>query len=219
MKKTYNKFLIISTIALFVGGSYLYFSDRLITEGITPIAFGSSLTSSTGGQDSGSLKEDRVSSDIAFLKTLVALKNITIDTDFFNNKSFLALKNNSVTINPVKSGKLNPFGPMENISYDVATTNTLKVMTEMPSQVTKNSAILNGASSIASETALTYFEYSTSPQLLNPITVFTKQSLIGTFLKNILELNPQTNYFYRACVKINNIASCGEIITFTTTNQ
>lgn len=218
MKKIYNKFLIISTIALFAGGSYLYFSDRLISEGITPVAFGSSLVSSLGDETSPlpTAQDDQITSDISFLTTLVALKNIKIDTDFFTNKSFQNLKNNRVVIDPVKSGRVNPFGPIEASSYAAPGPNVSKVITEQPSQITTNSAILNGTVNIASETALTYFEYSITPQLSTPTTVSTKQSLVGTFIKNVTGLSPQTTYYYRACVKISNVAYCGENVSFTT---
>lgn len=214
----YNKFLIISTIALFIGGSYLYFSDRLISEGSTPLAFGSSLSSSTGNETSGlsSAVDDKISSDISFLTTLVALKNIKIDSDFFSDESFKNLKNNKVVIEPVKSGRENPFSPIETSFFTPQNSNANKVTTEQPSQITMNSAILNGTVNIANEAALTYFEYSVTPQLLNPTVVSTKQSLVGTFIKNISGLNPQTTYYYKACVKINNVASCGENLSFTT---
>lgn len=218
MKKIYNKFLIISTIVLSVGGAYLYFSNSIISDGLTPVAFGSSLVSTTGEQPSQLpvSEDDRISADISFLTTLVALKNIKIDTDFFNNKSFQLLKNNTVKIDPVQAGRENPFGPIEAPVNNSPTGNTSRVTTEPSSQITSNSAILNGVVNIASETALTYFEYSTSPLLTNPTVAATKQSLIGTFIKNVSGLSPQTTYYYKACVKINNIAYCGENISFTT---
>ncbi len=222
MKKIYNKFLIISTLVLFLGGSYLYFSNEINSVEIIPSAFGSSLEVSTGDQASTGTPAlgDKIASDISFLNTLVTLKNIKIDTEFFNNKSFKILKNNKVEISPVKAGRVNPFDPMDTFSYNNQTvggnTNMSRVTTEQPSQITTNSAILNGTINIASETALTYFEYSTSPQISNPTSVSTKQSLLGTFLKNVSGLNPGTTYYYKACVKINNVATCGENISFTT---
>lgn len=224
MKNIYNKFLIISALILFLGGSYLYFSKDLNSGGIISPVFGSSLdveTSSDVPSSSSDLK-DKIASDISFLTTLVAIKNIKIDGDFFNNKPFKILKNNSVVINPVQAGRPNPFNP---IGVDVFTNSAERgntnvsinrVTTEQPSQITSTSAILNGTASIASDTAPTYFEYSTSPQVSNPINVSTKQSLVGTFLKNITGLNPATTYYYKACVKINNVATCGEIVSFTT---
>lgn len=222
MKKLYNKFLIISAITFFVGGSYLYFSNDLENGEIIPSAFGSSLEVSTGNQTLpvSSALGDKISSDISFLTTLVTLKNIKIDTDFFNSKSFKVLKNNAVTIQPTKPGRPNPFEPIGAVNLNTQTAggniSTNRVTTEQPSQITSNSAILNGTVNIASETASTYFEYSTNPQISNPVSVSTKQSLLGTFLKNVIGLTPATTYYYKACVKINNIANCGESISFTT---
>ncbi len=218
MKKMYNKFLIISTIALFIGGAYLYFSDEIISDGVTPVAFGSSLASTSADQagELSNTQDDKISSDISFLTTLVAIKKIKIDTDFFANKSFQNLKNNSVMIEPVIPGRPNPFSPIEISTYNQAGANTNKVTTEQPTQITMNSAILNGTVNIANQTAQTYFEYSVNPELSTPISGSTKQSLVGTFIKNVSGLSPQTTYYYKACVKINNIANCGDSISFTT---
>jgi hypothetical protein len=216
MKKIYNKFLIVSTIALFIGGVYLYFSNNLSST-ITPIAYGSSLTSSTTGADPVATSlagGDKISSDISFLATLVSLKTIKIDISLFSNKSFNALQNNAVTISPVVPGRVNPFAPIDNTQ----TSNVVSlpnVVTNQPTQVTDKAAVLNGTINVVSGVTDTYFEYGTTINL-GTVTATVKQSLVGTFIKNVLGLTSKTNYFFRACAKINKIASCGDIVSFST---
>lgn len=213
MKKTYRKFLIISTIFIFIGITYIYFSNNLNT---TPIAFGSSLTSSDGTEvipvSDGSV--DKISSDISFLTTLVSLKKIKIDTAIFTNKSFNALQNNAVKIEPVVPGRINPFAPIE-VSNTNNIVSTSKVITDAPTQITDKTAVLNGTINTVSGVTDTYFQYGTTTNL-GTVTPTVKQSLVGTFIKNVLGLTPKTNYFYKACAKINGTATCGDVVSFTT---
>ena len=216
MKIIYNKFLIISTIVILIGGAYLYFSNDLNSGTIVPVAFGSSLTSSTGVESlpASSSVGDKISSDISFLTTLVSLKKIKIDTSLFTNKSFNALQNNAVKIEPVIAGRINPFAPIDtNMISNILSTS--KVVTDQPTQVTDKTAVLNGTINTVNGVTDTYFEYGTTVNL-GIVTAIVKQSLVGTFIKNVLGLTPKTNYFFKACAKINNIAFCGEVVSFTT---
>lgn len=118
MKKIYNKFLIISTISLFIGGVYLYFSNNLNSDTILPVAVGSSLDSSNDVNSDDSKEEDvsslkKVNSDISFIKTLSSLKKIKIDTELFGDLNFSSLKDNRVNIGKVEAGRLNPFAPIQ----------------------------------------------------------------------------------------------------------
>jgi hypothetical protein len=217
MKKIYNKFLIVSTIVLFIGGVYLYFSNNLSST-ITPVAYGSSLASSTTGADLATTPtsggDDKISSDISFLTTLASLKSIKIDTSLFTNKSFNALENNAVTISPVVPGRVNPFAPIDNTQ----TSNVVSlpdVVTNQPTQVTDKAAVLNGTINVVNGVTDTYFEYGTTINL-GTVTATVKQSLVGTFIKNVLGLTPKTNYFFKACAKINKVASCGDVVSFST---
>ncbi|MFA5827717.1 MAG: hypothetical protein WC839_04495 [Candidatus Paceibacterota bacterium] len=216
MKIIYNKFLIISMIVILIGGAYLYFSNDLNSGTIVPVAFGSSLTSSTGVESfpASSFIGDKISSDISFLTTLVSLKKIKIDTSLFTNKSFNALQNNAVKIEPVIAGRINPFAPIDtNMISNILSTS--KVVTDQPTQVTDKTAVLNGTINTVNGVTDTYFEYGTTVNL-GIVTAIVKQSLVGTFIKNVLGLTPKTNYFFKACAKINNIAFCGEVVSFTT---
>lgn len=216
MKIIYNKFLIISTIALFIGGVYLCFSNNLDRDAIVPVAFGSSLESSTGTEVlPASLSEgDKISSDISFLSTLISLKKIKIDTTLFTNISFNALQNNAVKIEQVTAGRINPFAPIE-INNTNNVVSTSKVVTDQPTQITDRTVVLNGTINATSGVTDAYFEYGTTMNL-GSVTATVKQSLVGTFIKNVLGLTPGTNYFFRACAKINKVALCGEIVSFTT---
>lgn len=214
MKILHNKFLIISILALLLGISYLYFSHDLNSKDIAPIAFGASLTSSNqSSSEAVSSEDEKISSDISFLTTLVSLKKIKIDTSLFTNKYFNRLQNNAVKIEKVVPGRINPFAPMGVDSVNT-TTPSAKIITDSPTQITDKTAILNGTINVSGATDI-HFEYGTTPQL-NIITPTVKQSLVGTFIKNVLGLTSKTNYFYKACAKVNNTPLCGEVISFTT---
>ncbi len=213
MKKTYHKFLIISTVAIMLGGAYLYFSHDLNSTEMLPVAYGSSLASSTGVDPTGNvIHNNKISSDIAFLTTLASLKKIKIDTSIFQSKSFTNLKDNTVKIEKVSAGRENPFAPM-GFSYPI-NAGIPKVVTDTPTQITDKTAVFNGTIN-ESGAKDTYFEYGITPQL-GTVTPIVKQSLVGTFIKNVLGLTPKTNYFYKACAKINNVPLCGEVVSFIT---
>jgi hypothetical protein len=215
MKKFYNKFLIVSTTLLAIGGIYFYLSNDLNSKDIVPVAFGSSLASSTGDGATpiSALVSDEISSDISFLTTLVSIKNLQIDVSLFTNESFNKLQNNAVKIEQVIAGRINPFAPIE--SAGNSDLNSV-VITNQPTQVTNQSVVLNGTINTTDGVTDTYFEYGVQSQGLNNVTAITKQSLIGTFIKNVSGLAPKTSYLFKACAKINNIAICGETVSFTT---
>ena len=216
MKTTYNKFLIISTCFFLLGGVYLYFSSEMKINGIIPTALGSSLSSSTDEDFSvNSVNRSGVSENISFLADLVSLKSIKIDTDFFNEKFFRMLKDNSVIVPPVLPGRPNPFQPI-GVSVSNNAAINQGVVTGQPSQITDVTAVLSGTVKVVNESASTYFEYSQKQEETNPIVVSAKQSLVGTFVKNIKDLTPKTTYYFRACAKINNVTLCGEKFSFTT---
>ena len=214
MKKTHNKFLIISTLILFVG-AYLYFSGDLKSKPFVQVAYGSSLESSVGGTPSTPTPSSGdVSSDTAFLASLMSLKDIKIDVSLFSNKSFMALQNNAIKIDTVEPGRKNPFSPIDT-SKPVNIIPVAKVVTDQPTGITDKSAILNGTINTATGVTDTYFEYGTTTNL-GTVTQFASPSLVGTFIKNVLGLTPKTGYFFKSCAKINNVATCGDVVSFTT---
>lgn len=216
MKNTYHKFLIVSTIAIFFTGAYVYFSKDLNSDSVVPVAYGSSLVSSNDQviDSSAGYLGDKIVSDISFLTTLVSLKKITIDTTIFNNSSFAALKNNTVKIESVVPGRINPFSPIEN-SGSGGSYSSPRVATNQPTQITDISVSLNGTINISNGVTDTYFEYGTTDGL-GITTSSVKPSLVGNFIKNVSGLNPKTTYFSKACAKINGATLCGEVVSFTT---
>jgi len=138
-----------------------------------------------------------------------------MDTSIFNSQAFKSLKNNSVKIDKVTPGRLNPFAPMS--STDVVNVASAPVVvTDQPTQITDKTAVLNGTVNSMGNITDTYFEYNTLNTGVNNISTTAKMSLVGTFVKNIIGLTSKTTYYFKACAKINNIANCGELISFTT---
>jgi len=195
----------------------LYFLNSPEKE-IVPVAYGSSLVSSSAAESINSLVTsagDKISSDISFLTTLVSLKRITIDTSIFSDKSFNSLKNNAVKIDRIEPGRSNPFAPINASKIRNISLTAAKVVTDQPTQITSTSTILNGTVNATSGVTDLYFEYGTTENL-GTLTPIVQQSLVGTFIKNVSGLNPKTNYFFKACAKINSVATCGEVVSFTT---
>lgn len=211
--KTLKKFLIIFTIILFIGGVYLYSSKSLSSGSFVQVAYGSSLESSTTGAVAPT-STGSVSSDTAFLASLMSLNKIKIDTSIFTNKAFMALQDNTVKIDAVAPGRVNPFSPI-NTSVVANVVPVAKVVTDQPTVITDKSVNLNGTINSTSGFTDAYFEYGTTTDL-NNVTPTVKPSLVGTFIKNVLGLTSKTNYFFRSCAKINNVAACGDVVSFTT---
>lgn len=217
MRKTYKKFLVVSTVFIVIGVFYSYLSNEVKSDNVVPIAYGSSLASSADADGTSALASigNKITSDISFLSSLVSLKKITIDTTLFTNNSFNSLRNNSVELDSVSPGRPNPFAPMGNDGLNIASSSVSKVVTGQASGVTSTSATLNGMVNVSNGVTDVYFKYGTTKDL-GITTAIVKQSLVGTFIKSVLGLTPKTTYFYKACAKINGGETCGEIVSFTT---
>jgi hypothetical protein len=214
-----NKFFLTTFSIIVLGVGYLYFANELRTGNILNIAQGS-LASSTNEEASSastnnSSLNSKISADISFLSTLASLKNIKIDLSFFENKLFTKLKSNSVSIGTAIPGRPNPFAPIDETSV---ARNVIKdlVITNQATQITDKTAVLNGTLGSLSGVTDTYFEYGETESLGNSTTMVKQQSLVGSFVKNILNLKSKTVYFYKACAKINGISVCGDIVSFAT---
>lgn len=212
MKTKYKKFLVISTVFIAIGGLYLYFSNDLKSDNLVPIALGSSLAS-TGVTSGGSSLSGDINSDVSFLTTLVSLKTINIDTTLFSNKSFNSLVDNIVRIEPVTPGRANPFSPIDGSNSGATTASN--IVTDQPTQITSTTATLNGTVNVTNGVTDTYFKYGTTENLTTTTTK-VEQSLVGTFIKSVSGLTPKTNYFFKACAKVNNTELCGEVVSFIT---
>ena len=214
MKIIHNKFLKISLITIFLFGVSLYFSNS--SNSLMPKVYGSSLESSTSGEavttTATTPLSNQISSDTAFLSTLGALERIKIDTSLFTNKAFMALRDNAIKIDSVEPGRKNPFAPMS-VNQTPSTVSATKVVTGEPSLITDKTVILNGTINTIEGVTNTYFEYGKTISF-GTVTTTAEPSLVGAFIKNILGLTPKTSYFFKACAKINNVAICGDTVSF-----
>lgn len=220
MHKTYNKFLILIAIAILLSGSYVYFSHDLDAQAAsTSNQNNSALTSSNGLSKVPVLdsRNEKISQDTAFLTTLTSLNKLKIDTSIFSRQSFISLRDNTVTLEQVTPGRPNPFAPINSENNPtVVPAQTSAVTTNEATEITTNSALLNGTidSSLSGVTS-SYFEYGPT-EALGTVTPTAKQSLIGTFFTGLTGLKSKTKYYFSAVAKINGSLSYGEIVSFTT---
>lgn len=209
MKRDYTKILISTSILFLVFGLFVFYSNNSSFALLNKFAYGASLDSSSSPSASS-----RISSDTFFLNALTSLGKIKIDQEFFQSEAFKSLVDNSVTINSVVPGRDNPFAPIEKEGSVNSVPNETKVITNQPSQILSNSAILNGIINV-STVSNGYFKYWINEDL-KISTEAMPSSVNGLFNKNLSKLEPKTKYFFQACIKINNVENCGEIISFNT---
>ncbi len=208
MNKSYHKIFIIFSILIILGGVYSYFSDTIVSEA----SLSSSLVPSIS-KDSSNSSKTKITLDIAFISTLDSLKQININTTLFMSKAFQSLNNNTVKLEDITSGRVNPFAPITQLIQNTPTIS--QVTTNKPLEIKNKTAVLNGVVENTTKVTDAYFEYGPTDKLgqkTSPVTV----SLIGMFISNITRLKPETNYFYKACAKINDALFCGDIISFNT---
>lgn len=211
MNKTHHTFILVLTIMTISASVYFYLSQDL-----NSASAASGLTSSLGTNPSSvvSTVNDKATLDVSFIDKLASLTQINIDTTLFTNTSFDSLKDNTVVLESVTSGRPNPFAPIETQSTNSAP--VLPVVTNEPTQVTDKTAFLNGAirNGLTGITSA-YFEYGTTTDL-GKITPTSELSLLGTFIKKIVNLTPKTSYYFRSVVKVNGVSIYGDIVSFTT---
>lgn len=219
MNTLHNKFLGFLVISVLLIGAYVYFSNNINVQAAATDSSSPLSSSSNGGGANNPLSgkdinDTKIAEDTAFLYTLTSLTKIKIDTTLFNDSSFNALNDNTVTLEPTITGRPNPFAP---IAGTLPSGIQVKaVITNAPDQITNKSAVLNGATSNPQLLASSvYFEYGPTPTL-GKLTPVAKQSLIGTWSASITGLKSGTAYFFRAVAKINGALEYGEVISFTT---
>jgi len=195
-----------------IGVGYSYFSHGISSEAV------GTLTSSNGEKQTSKVASsslnNKISLDTAFLSSLITLNTIKIDNSLFSNQAFQALRDNSVTLEQVAAGRIDPFAPIEGMVAQKGVT-AITTDTNEPSQLTTRTAILNGVVSTTTGVTATYFEYGPTPSL-GQATQIVQQSLVGTFMKKISGLSSGTVYFYRAAAKVNGAIIYGEVISFNT---
>jgi hypothetical protein len=214
-----NKFFLTALSLLILGSGYLYFANEVKTGTLTNVAYGNLSSSATAAEPvtSGAspLTSSKINSDISFLSTLVSLKNIRIDNSFFSSSLFTKLKSNSVSIGTAIPGRINPFAPIDEASVARSVV-TVMVTTSQATQITDKTAVLNGSLGTLSGVTDIYFEYGETEAMGKTANVGNQQSLVGTFVKSISDLNSKTVYFYKACAKISGSSVCGDTVSFAT---
>lgn len=213
MNKINNKFLIVLSCVLIISGVYVYTSNT--SESLAADSEG--LTSSLGGSPVSDFTtpDQKITEDVSFIDTLSSLTQINIDTSLFSSKAFNDLKDNTVKLAPGATGRPNPFAPIDPNATSGTETIGSPVITNPPSQITDRTVIFNGTMNTSSGASSAYFEYGPT-EALGRVTPPAEQSLIGTFIKKVVNLNPKTTYFYRASARVNGTVVFGDVVSFTT---
>lgn len=111
--------------------------------------------------------------------------------------------------NPDESEAPAPVGP---VSPDTSSV----IVTILPSNVAKNTAILKGELITANAGAERYFEYGLSQTNLSFSSNKVVQSTVGTFSYTASNLIPNTTYYFQAVVKVGSTVLRGEVQSFKT---
>ena len=103
----------------------------------------------------------------------------------------------------------------EVLSFTTLDTAKPTVVTLASTNVTESSAVINGSITDAGDGEVTEcgFYYGTTS---NPTTKITNSSVASKFSYNILSLKEGTTYYYKAYAKNKKGESCGEVLSFTT---
>ena len=212
MHKKYSKFLIVSFIGILSFGIYNYFHNDLKSEAASSDSSLSSSLTSNGAATTG-IGDTKTAEDTAFLMDLASLNKIKIDTDLISNKAFSLLVDNTVVLDPVPYGRINPFSPTDNtpITNNVV---VALVKTNPATSVTAKSVVLNGSLEGVTSNNI-YFEYGIT-NTFGKVTPKLIPSLVGNFSSNIILLNPKTTYYFRAVANINGTLTFGDTMSFNT---
>lgn len=206
----FNNILISISLVFIVIGLFIFSSSNSKLSIMNKVAYGGLLSSLTGAKTT----TNTASSDTLFLSSLTSLGTIKIDKTFFDAKIFKSLINNSVQISPTSSGRENPFAPIGSVKEEKAIVNDKIITTNQSSGVTSSSVVLNGFIGVSNITS-GYFKYGTTEEM-KEISSVVQTSTNGFFSKNLSGLTPKNKYFYKACIKVVNVESCGDTMTFTT---
>ena len=212
MHRKYNKFLIVSFVAVLIFGVYSYFYRNLKSEAATSDNALTSSLNTTGTPAVSTTGSSTFSEDSAFLVKLNSLKNIKIDVSIFESQAFKLLVSNNIKLDPVPYGRVNPFSPIDKPVVTNKIAYTLK--TNPVSAVTNKSAVLNGSLEGITSNNM-YFEYGLV-EPLDKVTPKVTPSSIGSFAVSISPLTSKTTYLYRAVANVNGALVYGDIISFNT---
>ena len=133
-----------------------------------------------------------------------------------SNQAILTLSNLNNNGNGLQSPPYNNNGWWQPSRY-------VSVITYTASNITKNSVILSGGINSSNYSATVYFEYGTSPELLEQTSTsqkfYNSVPVLSDFSDNITNLLPNTTYYFRAVGKNFTNTSDGKILSFTTLSE
>ena len=189
----------------------------------TPITvYGSNFTNQTYVSFNGTAKTTNISGSNQLTFSLT-----TLDTSIPGYKTIKLSNGISCTSNQA----ILTIGPSNNNLQQPTYNNNgwwqpsryVSVITYVANNITKDSAILSGGIDPSNYSATVYFEYGTSPDLLEFTNTnqkfFNSVNELSDFSDNIKNLLPSTTYYFRAVGKNSTNTSNGKILSFTTLNE
>lgn len=187
--------------------------------GSTPAAPDSALSSSAS-RAGGVAAPLSASTPSEFSSLLSTIKNINIDTTFFNDPGYRALRDYPITLGSDTKGRPNPFAP---VGYDSGTitggampVSQVQFETIQPGKITATTAELGGQAIISDPIgASVVFEYGTN-DLLGSATAPVPLGSNGTALLRVTNLTPGTTYYVRATLVQGSNTIPGNMMTFVT---
>ena len=227
MNPLIKKILIALAIIIVIAIGY-----RMFFPSSTPATTLTNTTQTSSDSQSVSVGGDQVSQQL--LSTLLSLKTIKLDDQIFNNPLFSSLSDFTITLGTGVEGRVNPFAPIgtdpavvnnnpipnANNSTDISNNpvDTTSVKTVLATNITKNSATLNGAIISNTDPFSAWFEWN-KVGATTPATKTTVVSFAGSvtaFSAPVSGLIPGTAYTFKAFVKMGNITLSGASDAFTT---
>lgn len=175
------------------------------------------------------LLESSVGSEL--LSTLLNLRTIKLNEQIFSNPSFTSLQDFTITLaGNTPQGRSNPFAPIGIDPAVVTTPNSgggttpqapsQTVTTAPVSNISKNTALLNGVIANNSVSFQAWFEWSVvgavTPTKTTPVSF---AGSVTSFSTPVLSLIPNTDYTVKAFVKIGNLTLQGASVAFKTPLQ
>ncbi len=217
MSKKVKIFAIVALILAGIIGAAAYFGS---TSSSTPTPSSDNPLSSSAAKAGGVAMAPQSSAPSEFSSLLSTIKNINIDTSFFSDPGYRALRDYPITLGTDTKGRPNPFAPVgyDSGSISGGSTPITKVQFEtiQPSTVTSTTAQF-GAQALVSDTsnASVVFEYGTN-DVLGTATAPVSLSSNGTALVRVTNLIPGTTYYVRATLVQGSTTTPGNMMTFAT---
>jgi len=215
-----------------------YFGYNYFIKKDTPVAG----LVSTSTQAGGASAETGSQLGNEFLKMLLNMKVITLDSSIIQTAPYTQLKDFTKILSPdTNPGRPNPFAPIgtegavpvtpssstpqptitpvqngTNTETNTNTISTASVETGSATAIQAISVSLNGNLLQSVSGSTVWFEYGTNPQSLTTSTARSQHNLSGVFAVPVSGLRSATTYYYRAAAKVNGRDVFGQTLTFRT---